>query len=87
MSNEAGPILRASEVGEYTYCARAWWLKRAVGAQSSNTGALRRGQIAHDRHGQGVARAARQRRWALILLAGALVLALAALLLALAGGA
>ncbi len=81
------PVIRASELGEYVYCARSWWLKRVQGVQSRNTAALRSGTAAHDRHGRGVATVQTQRRLATFLLAAALVVLLAAVLLALVGGA
>jgi hypothetical protein len=82
-------ILRASEVGEYAYCARSWWLHRVQGVSSQNVAALQSGQQTHDRHGRAVASVQRQRRLAAALGALALVAALAALAalsLALAGG-
>ena len=78
-------VVRASELGEYVYCARAWWLRRVQGVPSLNTTALQSGQHAHDRHGNAVAAAQRQRRWAGLLLALAIVLLLIALLGALGG--
>jgi CRISPR/Cas system-associated exonuclease Cas4 (RecB family) len=79
-------IIRASEIGQYTYCARAWWLRSVQGATPSNTAALARGRQAHDRHGRTVASAHRQRRLSLALTILALLLALAAILLVLSGG-
>jgi CRISPR/Cas system-associated exonuclease Cas4 (RecB family) len=72
------PVIRASEIGEYVYCARAWWLRRVAGA--TPTGAARRmeGTRRHVRHGFGVA-ASRA------LLRAAIVLVLAAGLLLLVG--
>lgn len=88
MSNQNDqPVIRASELGEYVYCARAWWLKRSQGVQSRNTEALRSGTAAHDHHGRGVATVQTQRRLVTILLAAAALLALAAALLAVLGGA
>lgn len=74
--------VRASEVGEYAYCARAWWLRRVQHVESHNLAALQRGQAAHDHHGQAVAAYQTQRRWALLLAGLAVLAALAALLLA-----
>ncbi|MEF3274023.1 MAG: hypothetical protein K6356_06405 [Chloroflexus sp.] len=43
-------IIRASELGEYAYCARAWWLRRVAGIEPE--GAERRafGIVSHTRH-------------------------------------
>lgn len=84
---EDQPVIRASELGEYVYCARSWWLKRAQGVPSRNVAALRSGTAAHDRHGRGVATMQTQRRLATMLLVAAALLAAAAVLLALLGGA
>ena len=84
MSKTNNDVIRASEIGEYVYCARAWWLHRVQGAVSHNTAALASGQAAHDQHGRAVAAAQRQRRWALLLAAFGVLALLAALL---AGGA
>ena len=81
------PVIRASELGEYVYCARSWWLRRVQGVQSRNKAALRSGMAAHDRHGRGVATVQTQRRLATLLLAAALLVLLAAVLMALMGGA
>ncbi|MCB0200674.1 MAG: hypothetical protein KDI03_11460 [Anaerolineae bacterium] len=81
------PVIRASELGEYVYCARSWWLRRVQGVQSRNQASLRSGTAAHDRHGRGVATLQTQRRLATLLLAAALLVLLAAVLMALMGGA
>jgi CRISPR/Cas system-associated exonuclease Cas4 (RecB family) len=78
-------IIRASELGEYVYCARAWWLRRVQGVPSRNVAALRSGQQAHDRHGRAAAAVQTQRRLALLLAALALLL-LAATVASLVGG-
>lgn len=75
-------IIRASELGEYVYCARAWWLQRVQGVPSHNVAALHSGQQAHDRHGRAVANYQTQRRLALALA----VLAVLAMLAGLLGG-
>ncbi|MCS6844808.1 MAG: hypothetical protein NZ528_10905 [Caldilineales bacterium] len=81
----AHPLIRASEVGEYAYCARAWWLRRVQGVPSTNVEALQAGRQAHSRHGRRVAAAQRQQRWAWLLAAAAMLLALTATALALGG--
>jgi CRISPR/Cas system-associated exonuclease Cas4 (RecB family) len=47
-------VIRASEIGEYVYCARSWWLRRV--AQLEPTGRERReyGTTLHRRHGRAV---------------------------------
>lgn len=61
-------ILRASEVGQYTFCARAWWLGNVEGYASSNQQALADGQAAHHRHGRQVQASATLTRLAYLLL-------------------
>jgi CRISPR/Cas system-associated exonuclease Cas4 (RecB family) len=51
-------IIRASEVGEYGYCARAWWYRHVARIEPSDRESLRRlaaGTRAHRRHGRSVA--------------------------------
>ncbi|MGQ9627716.1 MAG: hypothetical protein ACUVV0_12540 [Anaerolineae bacterium] len=43
-------IILASEVGQYVYCARAWWLARAQGYASSNVMEMEAGQVEHSHH-------------------------------------
>ena len=75
-------VLRASELGEYVYCERAWWLRRVQDVPSRNVAALHSGQQAHDRHGRSVATYQTQRRLALALA----LLAVLAMLAGLLGG-
>jgi CRISPR/Cas system-associated exonuclease Cas4 (RecB family) len=79
MSRERLPIIRASEVGEYVYCARAWWLRRVVGLEPAGRERRELGTVLHRRHGRAVAGSR-----ALVLLGAALTLA-AVLLMVLAG--
>jgi hypothetical protein len=74
---EHAPVLRASEVGRYTYCARAWWLQRVKGCTPRNLAAMERGRERHEVHGRGLLRAGRLAAWAgwLALLALALLAA------------
>jgi hypothetical protein len=63
-------LISASEIGQWTYCHRAWFLSRA-GEVNRNAEALTRGEAAHQRHSRNVARS-QTLRWlafALIFLA------------------
>lgn len=89
MSNQTtdNTIIRASELGEYVYCARAWWLRREQGVESRNVAAMQGGRAAHDQHGLAVASVHAQRRLALILAVLAVLVAAMAIILAIGGGA
>jgi CRISPR/Cas system-associated exonuclease Cas4 (RecB family) len=46
------PYIRASDIGSYLYCRRAWWLERVNGWQPDDVAPRRRrGTVAHQRHG------------------------------------
>jgi hypothetical protein len=81
--NEQDPILRASEIGQYAFCARAWWLGRVKGYRSVNVAAMRLGTIRHRRHGRAVEgyHLARRLAAALLVLAAIALLAWLALTL------
>jgi len=49
------PVVRASEISQYAYCARAWWYARVKGYHSANVDALRAGVLEHRAHGRAVA--------------------------------
>jgi hypothetical protein len=76
-----GKYLRASEVAEYVYCARAWRLR--VDGHEPASGQARRaaGEAWHLAHGQSVVRARRMRLVAGFAFALALVVGLLILLL------
>jgi len=61
-------IIRAGEVGQYTFCARAWWLARVKGYPSANVAALSRGAARHHAHGRAVEGYLLWRRLAVLLL-------------------
>ena len=47
-------VIRASELGQYAYCAKAWWLGSVEGVPSANVRELDAGASAHEQHGQTV---------------------------------
>jgi uncharacterized membrane protein len=77
------PVIRASEISQYAFCARAWWLGRVRGYRSTNLAAMRQGEARHRAHGRAVEGYHRQRWLAVALLALAAVLIVAWLLLSL----
>jgi hypothetical protein len=73
-------IIRASEIGQYDFCAKAWWLGSVEGVQPSNIRELQAGTAAHEEHGRKVRRAAQLQTVAFALIGlGALILMLALL--------
>ncbi|MBF6614544.1 MAG: hypothetical protein IVW55_15635 [Chloroflexi bacterium] len=78
-------VIRASEVGEYSYCSRAWWYKHVVklaAPDTANSDRLVSGIEAHARHGRSVAHAATLRRVAFALaICGLAILALTFILM------
>jgi hypothetical protein len=67
----AGKRITASQVGQYAYCARAWWLGTVEGRPSANVALLAEGSQGHRRHGRQVSLALTLRRiaWASLALA------------------
>jgi hypothetical protein len=72
-----GRRVTASQVGQYAFCAHAWWLAAIEKREPAYQARLDAGQIAHERHGWDVTLARAGTRLAL-LLAAAAALALAA---------
>ncbi len=68
-------MIRASEVGEYIYCRRAWWLHQVLGEEPAGRERRERGTALHGRHGWSV------RASQLLLLCGLGLAAIALLLL------
>lgn len=83
---EGVPVIRASEVGQYLYCARSWWLHRVHGYAPRNIEEIKKGILRHEAHGRAVF-VYRAVRWlAYILFAAAALVGLQILYLAFAGG-
>ena len=68
--------IRASDVGSYLYCARAWWYHRE-GIESTNQAEMTTGTELHRTHGRQVLASGLTHTLALILLLVALVLIVA----------
>jgi CRISPR/Cas system-associated exonuclease Cas4 (RecB family) len=70
-------FIRASEIGEYVYCQRAWWLHHSVGLEPAGRERRERGTAWHTQHGRQV--------WLshLLLVGGLILLASAAIVFAL----
>jgi len=76
MPRKSSPVIRASEIGQYVYCQRAWWLGAIYGYANANQEALLAGNRAHSRHGGVVAASLRWRRVGYVfLVAGGLLAA------------
>lgn len=80
MKETTDRIIRASEIGQYLFCARAWWLGAVEGLPSAHQEEMLTGERAHRRHGRGVRGALILSRLAWTLLALALFIATLALL-------
>jgi hypothetical protein len=65
--------IRASEIGVYLYCRRAWWYQ-VQGVESANQAELAGGTELHRQHSRQVFRAGLLRVAAMALLLAALVL-------------
>ncbi len=66
-------IIRASEVGSYLYCRRAWWY-RQQGIQPGNQAEMSAGTELHRQHGRSVLASDFQRGLAWLLFLAALIL-------------
>jgi hypothetical protein len=64
------PLVRASELTQYSFCHRAWWLGTVKGFRPARRDRLARGSQLHRRHADKVRAALRWRRVGLILLGG-----------------
>lgn len=76
--------IRASEIGSYLFCQRAWWYQ-SQGEPSQNQAELSGGSLYHRQHGRKVVRSGFLRAAGWLLLALALILLAVALTLLLLG--
>ena len=67
--------VRASELGSFNYCQRAWWYQRQ-GMPSENQGAMDAGSQEHREHNREVKLAVFYKWLALVMLAIAVLLAI-----------
>jgi CRISPR/Cas system-associated exonuclease Cas4 (RecB family) len=68
------PTIRASDIGNYLYCRRAWWYRRQ-GVESENQSEMNTGTEIHRQHGRQVLASGLTRALGLILfLAGFVIL-------------
>ncbi len=56
------PLIRASELAQYSFCHRAWWLGSVKKLQSENQASLTRGRNVHTQHERRVKGASRWRQ-------------------------
>ena len=73
-------VIRASEIGQYDFCAKAWWLGSIEGVPSANVRELQAGTSAHEQHGWQVHRAGNLQTIAIVLLIAGVALLVAAVL-------
>ncbi|NTU83621.1 MAG: hypothetical protein HGA45_30335 [Chloroflexales bacterium] len=67
-------MIRASEVGDYVYCARSWWLRRVAGEEPEGRERRAAGVRLHARHGRAVSFSSAALWMGLIALAAGLLL-------------
>lgn len=67
-------LIRASEIGEYVYCQRAWWLHQVQGVAPTGRERREQGTRLHVQHGSRV-------QLSQILIVGSVMLGLLAIIL------
>jgi hypothetical protein len=65
-------VIRASEIAEYVFCRRAWWLHHVQGLAPANVQELAAGTSAHAGHGRLVWVVSALRTLAILLVVAAL---------------
>jgi CRISPR/Cas system-associated exonuclease Cas4 (RecB family) len=77
--------IRASEIGTYLYCRRAWWYRKQ-GVESTNQSELLAGTESHREHGRKILAANLLRVLGLLILLAAFIFLAVAVTLALLNG-
>jgi hypothetical protein len=77
--SRSSPVISASEIGQYTYCANAWYLQRC--GHEPDSPLLERGTQLHHDHGTALQHLERREHNASRALAAGLLVVLLALLL------
>ena len=70
-------VIRASEIGEYVFCHRAWWLHHVQGFASTNVKVMETGTNIHATHGRRVWAASTLRLLAILLVVVAALILIA----------
>ena len=70
-------VIRASEIGEYVFCHRAWWLHHVEGLASANVRVMEVGTAVHAGHGRKVWAASILRTLAVLLIVAAAIVLIA----------
>jgi len=73
-------LVRASDIGMWAFCQRAWWLAQVQEVAHQDPARLQRGTQAHADHGKRVRQAQRLQRAGWMLLAAAALFLLAAVI-------
>jgi hypothetical protein len=74
------PLIRASELVQYSFCHSAWWLGTVKNLPSTNQATLARGKQAHSHHAHKVQTALYWRRTGLFLLSSGILFLIIAVL-------
>jgi hypothetical protein len=85
-TNTSTPIIRASEIAQYVFCRRAWWLGVVQGYRPVDETALSAGLQAHLQHGRTIAASQRWQRVGYVLVVAGALLGTLALCRLLGGG-
>ena len=83
---ERSTPIRASELAQFDFCQRAWWLGTVQQRPTDNQASLARGQRVHARHEDRVSAAARWRRAGYMLIGAGGILLIVTILWLLGAG-